>query len=275
MEAGLQLISRPWRSGIPSRSHICVNRDRFRGTLPVLLGELAQGEHTSRWPPRVAPRLSLPLAHRLSRRLRPQPRQAVREQLLARKHRGQRHPDPPPAHPHHRGHLQQQRPDRPELRPRQLRPRQPALSQHLQQRRREQGPVQPQLVRPPRRRRSPVREQVQLLLLDAVLHVPARAVQLLVQRLGPDPPPLQAGHHQALVVPAHPARQPLRLDRQAKRRGDWAIRNPAIEPGGWYFEYANEFYPDTDDTAKVLLALEWASASDTQLQQEAETRALK
>ena len=65
------------------------------------------------------------------------------------------------------------------------------------------------------------------------------------------------------------------LDRQAKRRGDWAIRNPAIEPGGWYFEYANEFYPDTDDTAKVLLALEWASASDTQLQQEAETRALK
>ena len=37
LEAGLQLISRPWRSGIPSRSHICVNRDRFRGTLPVLL----------------------------------------------------------------------------------------------------------------------------------------------------------------------------------------------------------------------------------------------
>ena len=30
---------------------------------------------------------------------------------------------------------------------------------------------------------------------------------------------------------------------------------PAAEPGGWYFEYANEFYPDTDDTAEVLTAL--------------------
>jgi len=33
------------------------------------------------------------------------------------------------------------------------------------------------------------------------------------------------------------------------------VRNPDGEPGGWYFEYANEFYPDTDDTAEVLTAL--------------------
>ena len=31
------------------------------------------------------------------------------------------------------------------------------------------------------------------------------------------------------------------------------VRN--TEPGGWYFEFNNEFYPDTDDTAQVLLAL--------------------
>ena len=30
---------------------------------------------------------------------------------------------------------------------------------------------------------------------------------------------------------------------------------PKTEPGGWYFEFNNEFYPDTDDTAQVLLAL--------------------
>jgi len=27
------------------------------------------------------------------------------------------------------------------------------------------------------------------------------------------------------------------------------------EPSGWYFEFANEYYPDIDDTAQVLLAL--------------------
>ena len=33
------------------------------------------------------------------------------------------------------------------------------------------------------------------------------------------------------------------------------MKVPGTEPGGWYFEYNNEFYPDTDDTAQVLLAL--------------------
>ena len=28
-----------------------------------------------------------------------------------------------------------------------------------------------------------------------------------------------------------------------------------VEPGGWFFEYRNGFYPDTDDTAMVLMAL--------------------
>jgi squalene-hopene/tetraprenyl-beta-curcumene cyclase len=37
--------------------------------------------------------------------------------------------------------------------------------------------------------------------------------------------------------------------------GDWAVRRPELEPGGWAFEFANDGYPDTDDTAEVVLAL--------------------
>ncbi len=50
------------------------------------------------------------------------------------------------------------------------------------------------------------------------------------------------------------------LDRQVRRKGDWAQTTRA-EPGGWCFEYANEFYPDLDDTAMVLMALEEQFAS--------------
>src|SRR3984885_7960000 len=37
--------------------------------------------------------------------------------------------------------------------------------------------------------------------------------------------------------------------------GDWSIRRPQLEPGGWAFEFANVNYPDVDDTAEVVLAL--------------------
>lgn len=45
------------------------------------------------------------------------------------------------------------------------------------------------------------------------------------------------------------------LDRQVRVKGDWSIKLPDVEPGGWAFEYANDFYPDTDDTAVALIAL--------------------
>ena len=45
------------------------------------------------------------------------------------------------------------------------------------------------------------------------------------------------------------------LEREVRRRGDWSLKRPGTEPSGWAFEYANEFYPDIDDTAMVLLAL--------------------
>jgi squalene-hopene/tetraprenyl-beta-curcumene cyclase len=38
-------------------------------------------------------------------------------------------------------------------------------------------------------------------------------------------------------------------------KGDWRAARPALKPGGWAFEFANENYPDVDDTAEVVLAL--------------------
>jgi squalene-hopene/tetraprenyl-beta-curcumene cyclase len=46
------------------------------------------------------------------------------------------------------------------------------------------------------------------------------------------------------------------LDNEVRHRGDWAVRRPALPPGGWAFEFANVNYPDTDDTAEVVLALD-------------------
>ena len=43
--------------------------------------------------------------------------------------------------------------------------------------------------------------------------------------------------------------------REVRRPGDWSTSNPGLEPAGWFFEYRNGFYPDTDDTAMVLMAL--------------------
>ena len=45
------------------------------------------------------------------------------------------------------------------------------------------------------------------------------------------------------------------IEREVRGPGDWQLRAPGVSPGGWFFEYENEFYPDTDDTAEVLSAL--------------------
>jgi len=45
------------------------------------------------------------------------------------------------------------------------------------------------------------------------------------------------------------------LDREVRVKGDWSRRVKDTASGGWFFEYRNAFYPDTDDTAEVLAAL--------------------
>jgi squalene-hopene/tetraprenyl-beta-curcumene cyclase len=39
-------------------------------------------------------------------------------------------------------------------------------------------------------------------------------------------------------------------------RGDWAAQRPNLRPGGWAFQYNNAYYPDVDDTAVVVLAMD-------------------
>jgi squalene-hopene/tetraprenyl-beta-curcumene cyclase len=52
------------------------------------------------------------------------------------------------------------------------------------------------------------------------------------------------------------------LGEEVRVRGDWAIRRPDLKPGGWAFEFHNDTYPDTDDTAEVILALRRLSLAD-------------
>jgi squalene-hopene/tetraprenyl-beta-curcumene cyclase len=45
------------------------------------------------------------------------------------------------------------------------------------------------------------------------------------------------------------------LREEIRGPGDWSVRRPDLAPGGWAFEFDNDGYPDTDDTAEVVLAL--------------------
>jgi squalene-hopene/tetraprenyl-beta-curcumene cyclase len=49
--------------------------------------------------------------------------------------------------------------------------------------------------------------------------------------------------------------------------GDWAASRPGVRPGGWAFQYANAHYPDLDDTAVIVMAMDrvsqQSSAGDT------------
>ncbi len=45
------------------------------------------------------------------------------------------------------------------------------------------------------------------------------------------------------------------LGEEIRIPGDWVVRRPAVPPSGWAFEFDNDRYPDTDDTAEVMLAL--------------------
>jgi squalene-hopene/tetraprenyl-beta-curcumene cyclase len=59
-----------------------------------------------------------------------------------------------------------------------------------------------------------------------------------------------AAHDPALVRAAD-----WLLGEEVRVRGDWAVTRPDAPAGGWAFEFANDNYPDVDDTAEVVLAL--------------------
>ncbi len=57
--------------------------------------------------------------------------------------------------------------------------------------------------------------------------------------------------HPAMVLAAE-----WLLGEEVTQLGDWAVVRPGVQPGGWAFEFANVNYPDIDDTAEVVIALE-------------------
>lgn len=64
------------------------------------------------------------------------------------------------------------------------------------------------------------------------------------------------------------------LSKEVRQKGDWAVKVPNVEPGGWYFEFNNEFYPDTDDTAQVLMALKQVDNPRERYQDQVAQRAI-
>lgn len=64
------------------------------------------------------------------------------------------------------------------------------------------------------------------------------------------------------------------LGEEVTVRGDWAVRRPELPVGGWAFEFANDNYPDVDDTAEVVLALRRVSGLDAVVVNGAVARAI-
>ncbi|MEA3211033.1 MAG: squalene-hopene/tetraprenyl-beta-curcumene cyclase [Chthoniobacter sp.] len=52
------------------------------------------------------------------------------------------------------------------------------------------------------------------------------------------------------------------VEKEVRICGDWYCRNPHREPSGWAFEFNNVYYPDTDDTMMVLMALRLVAPTD-------------
>ena len=65
------------------------------------------------------------------------------------------------------------------------------------------------------------------------------------------------------------------LSKEVRHKGDWAEKVRHTEPGGWYFEHNNEFYPDVDDSGMVLLALDKVENPRERYQHEVAQRAIK
>ncbi len=64
------------------------------------------------------------------------------------------------------------------------------------------------------------------------------------------------GETAARTVP--PALDWLRPLQELEVRGDWTDGRPLVRPGGWAFQYRNAHYPDLDDTAVVVMAMDRA-----------------
>jgi squalene-hopene/tetraprenyl-beta-curcumene cyclase len=83
---------------------------------------------------------------------------------------------------------------------------------------------------------------------------------------------------EAGVAPDHPALVQAAdwiLSKQILGPGDWQVKNKDAEPGGWAFEFRNDYYPDVDDTAFVLMALQRVKFPDEKRMEGALRRGLQ
>ena len=85
--------------------------------------------------------------------------------------------------------------------------------------------------------------------------------------------------HESGISEDHPALKRAAewlMEREIRFCGDWIHKNPAkVEPSGWVFEYNNQWNPDVDDTAMVLLALRKIPTDNPQKRDECFQRGLK
>jgi squalene-hopene/tetraprenyl-beta-curcumene cyclase len=58
-------------------------------------------------------------------------------------------------------------------------------------------------------------------------------------------------------------------------KGDWADERPDVRPGGWAFQYNNAHYPDLDDTAVVVMAMDRAKGRTGPVYDEAVARGVE
>lgn len=64
------------------------------------------------------------------------------------------------------------------------------------------------------------------------------------------------------------------LDHEVRVKGDWRVKSPDLEPGGWAFEFLNDWYPDVDDSGFVMLALKDVKVRDKKQKEQAIKRGI-
>jgi squalene-hopene/tetraprenyl-beta-curcumene cyclase len=64
------------------------------------------------------------------------------------------------------------------------------------------------------------------------------------------------------------------LDREVRKPGDWKIKSPELEPGGWAFEFLNDWFPDVDDSGFVMMAIKEIKAKDEKAKEAAIVRGI-
>ncbi len=64
------------------------------------------------------------------------------------------------------------------------------------------------------------------------------------------------------------------LNLEVRRKGDWQVKCPELEPGGWAFEFLNDWYPDVDDSGFVMLSIKNIKVRDRKHREEAIKRGI-